>query len=122
MVSGSGGRDAAARAGWKPAATMPGDVAQSFSFAEEQPSYSSGEDQREGRRFRDGDGAAGIAGVKIVRRRAKAGEKEAVGEGALDVEDVGWDGEREGVGVQGVRDTSANGTPTTNVGIAVIEI
>ena len=55
-----------------------------------------------------------------MSRRAEAGEEEAVGEGALDVEDVGWDGEREGVGVQGVRDTSANGTPTTTVGIAVI--
>jgi len=120
MVSGSGGRDAAARAGWKPAATTPGDAAQSFSFEEEQSSYSSGEDEREGRRFGDGDGAAGIAAVRVVRSRAEAGEEEAVGEGALDVEDVGWDGEREAVGVQGVRDTSANGAPAAAVGVGFV--
>ena len=120
MVSGSGGRDAAARAGWKPAATTPGDAAQSFSFAEEQSSYSSGEDEREGRRFRDGDGATGIAGVRVVRRRTKAGEEKAVGKGALHVENIGRDGEHEGVGVQSVRDAAADGAPAAAVGVGFV--
>src|ERR1035437_10232651 len=123
MLSGSGGRDAATRAGWKPAATTPGDETQLLSFAEEQPSYSSGKGERAAHRFRDGAGAAGIAGARVVGCGREIGGDKVIGECALGVQNVGED--RRGRGGQGwaaqvVWNTSANGIPNNTVGIAVI--
>src|ERR1035437_2454856 len=120
MVSGSDGRDAATRAGWKPAATTPGDEAQSLSFTEEQPSYSSGKGERAAHRFRDGDGAQGIAGVSVVGCGLETGAEKVIGERVPGVQNVGGGRGGQGWAAQAVWNTASNGIPTTIVGIAVI--